>query len=167
MVFPSSPNVRSQRSPPSPQARPQRAHPDSRWRHGHDDPELQARRAGLSWQTLRRLAERCQRQQRPVGAHPPGRDWWHRESLPGCRCRHSGNQHLQRHPDFHGRLRHGRTGLRIERRRRSPGAQDRRCENPREPGQAAFRRRRARSYQPHLLAVAGREQPRLSQRDLR
>ena len=167
MVFPSSPNVRSQRSPSSSQARPQRAHPDSRWRHGHDDPELQARRAGLPWQTLRRLAERRQGQQRPVGADPPGRDRRHRESLPGCRRRHSRNQHLQRHPDFHGRLRHGRAGLRVKRRRRTPGAQGRRRQDPGNPGQAALRRRRARPDQPHLLAVAGREQPRLPQRDLR
>ena len=44
-----------------------------------------------------------------------------REGLPGCRRRHSGNQHLQRHPGVPGRLRHGRAGVRTERRRRPPG----------------------------------------------
>ncbi len=58
-------------------------------------------------------------------------------------------------------------GLRTERRRRTPGAQGRRRQDPGEPGQAALRRRRARPDQPHLLAVARREQPRLPQRDLR
>ncbi|KPW18819.1 5-methyltetrahydrofolate--homocysteine methyltransferase [Pseudomonas amygdali pv. aesculi] len=45
--------------------------------------------------------------------------------------------------------------------------QGRRRQDTGNPGQATLRRRRARPYQPHLLAVAGRQQPRLSQCDLR
>ncbi|VFT33819.1 Uncharacterised protein [Pseudomonas aeruginosa] len=161
------PAHRSQRPPASPPARPQGTYPDPRWRHGHHDPELQAGRGRLPRRALRRLAERRERQQRPLAAQPPGRDPGHREGLPRRRRRHPRDQYLQRHPGVPGRLRHAVAGLRTQRRRGAPGSPGGGREDRRDPGQAALRRRRARPDQPHLLDFPGREQPRLPQRHLR
>ena len=66
-----------------------------------------------------------------------------------------------------GRLQAGRAGLRTELRRREAGARPVRRGHREESGQAALRRRRARPDLAHLLALAGRERPRLPQRHLR
>ncbi len=82
------------------------------------------------------------------------------------RRRHPRNQHVLLDLHRAGRLWHGGRGLRTQPRRRAAGAAR---GDPRRAGrrQAPLRRRRARADQPHRVDVAGRQQSRLSRRQLR
>ena len=148
---------------------PARADPGHRRRHGHGDPALPARRGRLPRRAVRRLGPAtcratttCSTLTQPdiIAQHPP--------RVPRGRRRHHRDQHVQRHRDLPGRLRHGGAGLRAQPRGRA--ARPRRVcdevaastpERPRYVAGALGPTTRTASISP------GRQRPRRPQRDLR
>ena len=100
------------RSPPLLRA----AHPGARRRDGHRDPAGPARRGRLPRRAVRRLADRRAGQQRPAQHHRTRDHLRHPPRVPRGRRRPDRDQHLQRHGDLAGRLRHAGARLRAQRR---------------------------------------------------
>ena len=144
------------------------ADPGARRRHGHRDPAGPARTrpataasASPTGPATCRATTTCSASPRPeiIARHPP--------RVPRGRRRPARDQHLQRHGDLAGRLRHVRPGLRAER-GLAPGSPARvRRDDRAHPGQAALRRRRDRPDQPDGVDLARRQRPRRPQRHLR
>jgi len=114
-----------------------------------------------------RLRPRPARQQRPAHAHPPAGDPRDPRPVPRGRRRHPRDQHLQLDLHLAGRLppRADRGGA--EPRGRAPRPRRGRRVHGEDAREAALRGGRAGPDEPHALALAGRERPRLPGGELR
>ena len=153
--------ARPHSSPDPPHAR---AHPRHGRRNGHADPAVQAVGGRLSRRVPRSLARPEGRQRSPVAHATRGRAQDPRRVPRGGRGHHR-DQHVQRDFDRAGRLRHASAGVRDQPRGRQDRARVRRRVDRAHAGQAALRRRRDGTDQPHGVDLARRQRPGRAQRE--
>ncbi len=151
--------------PAAPRARP--ADPRARWSDGHDDPELRPGRGGFPRGAAARPPGTAQGRQRAPDADAPRPDRGHSPRVLRGRGRHRGDQHLHGERDRTGRLRHPGAGAGAESRGRPPRAPGGRRVHGARAAPATLRGGHPRSHQPHRVALARRQRPRLPRRVLR